>query len=66
MELYNPAMGILLLAVLLGSGIILEAAAAFSLRGDERRAWNVLKAQGVGMAVYAAVWFAAAILPGHR
>jgi hypothetical protein len=63
MELYNPAMGILLLAVLLASGIILVTAGALSLRGDEQRAWKIVKAWGVGVAVYAAVWLVAAMLP---
>ena len=63
MELYNAAMGVLLLAVLLASGILLMTAFAFSLRGDEQRAWKIVKAWGLGVAVYAAVWLVAAMLP---
>jgi hypothetical protein len=48
MELYNPALGILLLAVLLASAVILMLAFVLSFNGNERPAWRIVKACGSG------------------
>lgn len=62
-ELYNPAMGILLLMVLLASAAMLMLALAFFLRGDQRLALRMVKLCGAGVGVYAALWLAVAIPP---
>lgn len=62
-DLYNPAMGILLLVVLLASAAMLMLAFAFSFRGDVRLARRLVKLCGAGVGVYGAVWLAVAILP---
>jgi hypothetical protein len=63
MELYNPALGILLLAVLLASAVILMLAFVLSFNGNERLAWRIVKAWGVGAAVYGAVLLVTAMQP---
>lgn len=57
-------MGILLLVVLLASAAMLMLALAFSFRGDQRLAWQLVRLCGAGVGVYAALLLAVGIPPG--
>jgi hypothetical protein len=63
MELYNPVMGILLLAVLLVSALTLIRALTFFSDGDRRAAWRIVKAWGIGAGIYGIVLLIVALQP---
>jgi hypothetical protein len=62
-ELYNPVMGILLLAVLLGSVACFLLALVLFSDGDRIAAWRIVKAWGIVAGVYGAVLLITAMAP---
>jgi hypothetical protein len=63
MELYNPLMGILLLAVLLGSFACFGSAIVLFSDGDRPAAWRIVKAWGICAGIYGAVLLTVALVP---
>jgi len=62
-ELYNPALGVLLLAILLVSAGLLLLAFALSLGGKELKAWRTVKVWAAGAPVYATIVLLTSMLP---